>query len=603
MNITLNKLSINQLFNAHNEQFVIPAYQRRYAWGYNQYAALLDDIQQLHNNEGHLFGMLIIHTSAHTGGLNKLELVDGQQRITTLTLLLLALKNTFGFKGKQDKVAEIEGMLQCKGYDDVKHPKLLLGDLDNADFLRVFSGTYTDETEREKIQNLNIVQAYEHFLLKLSDMEPEELMRVYFMLTNVAISIRLDVHNIKDAYKLFETINNRGLRLSPTDIIKNFLLGHAAKLEAQKAGTLEEVKKLWAAIIVNLDKLNTDDFLRQYMCGIIKRKLPLSRLVNEFKNYYLKNVEGTELLGGFVYRKEEDTEEEDADNETDATTDSEDAAPVEVVSNKISITDLLKEIGVASAIYKKIHFRGFTDVKINKHIGNLQRILSTPSYIYLMFFFQKNYPNDVQYKALKMIETFMLRRHICENRTSEHDDIFAKLCKFEKADVLEDIKAVLLEHLPSDAVFSENFPTHSFKGILENRAKYVLEYIEYHITGNTNEYTLNAGNDVHLEHIIPQTITTKSSKQQFGDWETYLGDNAKVKHTKYVRRIGNLTLLSGVLNIKASNNPFGKKKKCYSQSNIELTKRLATKSDFKFKAVEDRGRDLSAYALAIWNFN
>ena len=82
MNITPNKLTISQLFTLQNEQFIIPSYQRRYAWGYHQVAALFDDIDMLLENDNHLFGMLIIHTGPHHGGLNKVELVYCQQRIT-----------------------------------------------------------------------------------------------------------------------------------------------------------------------------------------------------------------------------------------------------------------------------------------------------------------------------------------------------------------------------------------------------------------------------------------------------------------------------------------------------------------------------------------
>ena len=106
--------------------------------------------------------------------------------------------------------------------------------------------------------------------------------------------IRLDVGMSQDAYKLFETINNRGLKLSPTDIIKNFLLGHAAKISP---GTLEETKKLWSRIIINLDAIDSDDFFRQFMCSLIQRKITKTRLVFEFNKYYFKHIDKADILG------------------------------------------------------------------------------------------------------------------------------------------------------------------------------------------------------------------------------------------------------------------------------------------------------------------
>lgn len=90
MRITPNTLTLNQLFIVANEQFSIPAYQRRYAWGTKQHREFFDDIRLLANNDTHLFGTVLFLAEAHTAGVNVLEVVDGQQRITTLMFLLKA---------------------------------------------------------------------------------------------------------------------------------------------------------------------------------------------------------------------------------------------------------------------------------------------------------------------------------------------------------------------------------------------------------------------------------------------------------------------------------------------------------------------------------
>lgn len=191
-------------------------------------------------------------------------------------------------------------------------------------------------------------------------------------------------------------------------------------------------------------------------------------------------------------------------------------------------------------------------------------------------------------------------------RTSEHDDIFSKLMPEEDeavTDIAPYIKEKLSPDLPEDIDFEERFPKHFFKGRLIDRAKYVLEEIEYRRTGNTGEKLILSGQDVHLEHIIPETINTKKSKDEFGDWVEYLGDNAVINHKKYVHRIGNMTLLAGALNIQAYNNPFAKKKGSYRNSDISITKDLADSySNFKFYHVEKRGSKLAQEALKIWKF-
>ena len=88
MKITPNTSALGNLFNIANEQFYIPAYQRRYAWGKPQLDALFNDINQLGENDSHLLGTILFLTESHTGGINRLEVVDGQQRITTISIIL-----------------------------------------------------------------------------------------------------------------------------------------------------------------------------------------------------------------------------------------------------------------------------------------------------------------------------------------------------------------------------------------------------------------------------------------------------------------------------------------------------------------------------------
>lgn len=197
----------------------------------------------------------------------------------------------------------------------------------------------------------------------------------------------------------------------------------------------------------------------------------------------------------------------------------------------------------------------------------------------------------------------MLRRHTCEKRTSENDDIFAKLLKidFKEDKYVELIKNELLKFYPDDDEFLDKFPIQELKGNNIDRAKYMLAEIEYYKTGNTYEFTINSGNLVHLEHIVPEVITTKKSKLDYGDWETYLGNNSVAKHKRYVNYIGNMTLLSGTYNISISNNPFVKKSKTYKNSNISITKDLYNNYGvFKFPQIEKRGQEFGEIAIKIW---
>ena len=595
MNITPNKLSIAQLFATVNEQFIVPSYQRRYAWGFNQHLALFEDIDMLKENDGHLFGMIIIHTSYHTGGLNQPELVDGQQRMTTLVILLKAIRDLFAEIGKPEKVSEIDNMLKCKGLDDIRKSKIKLGELDNPDIENLLISNDTKD-----MTNDNIAYAYQNFKKWLGEYEFEELNRFYFKLTNIAVIIRLDVGMAQDAYKLFETINNRGLKLTPTDIIKNFLLGHAAKIDTDQ--TLEKVKGLWSQIIINLNDLDTDDFLRHFICATLQRKVSFSNLIYEFKKYYLKNIKKAELLGEYSYYENELFEESEEDDEE---VENSEEGETQQTDTKISLVTFLTKLKALSLTYKKISKNHFEDIKINRRVENLNKILSKPTYIFLMHFLQhEGYGVKEKIKVLKYLEGLMLRRHICESRTNENDDIFSRMVSFldNGDDLLSNIKAFIeeSEYMPDNDDFCESLPKYEFKGKLIDRAKYMLASIEYFKRGNTNELIVSSSGEVEIEHIIPQTINTKKSKNEFGDWETYLGNNAFAKHKKHVNLIGNMTLLGESLNIIATNNPFKRKKASYKKSSFRITAELDDYTDFKFNSVVKRGELFAELAVKIW---
>ncbi|WP_330502658.1 DUF262 domain-containing HNH endonuclease family protein [Peribacillus frigoritolerans] len=594
MKITPTTLSINQLLGSGNEQFIIPAYQRRYSWGEKQWSDLFNDINLLSQQDSHLLGTILCLTSNYAVGINQLELVDGQQRTTTLTLLLKALSDKFT-ELKQDELhKEINSLLYCKGLDRVLKRKVILGDLDNPDYEKIMRNEDLDS-----IKNQKFIEAYNFFRQKLDELNLTELLEYHYKLVSNTYTIRLDVGNAKDAYKLFETINNRGLSLSPTDIIKNFLLGHSSLINDY---TLEKVKGYWTDLIINLDDIKTDDFFRQYLSSQLKRKITGSTIIDEFKKYYFESVIEAESLNEFsqyeqhrsVVTEEEELEEIHDDVEIERTTaDDED--------HKISIIDFAKRLRDASKTYGQIRNQLFNNVNINKHLNNLNKIKSFPSYIFLIDLFQRDVEDMKKIDILKLIETFMLRRHVCEYRTGELDSIFASLVSVENEHIVENIKEKLLKHFPSDNEFKDKFYRYSFRGN-ENRAKYVLETLEYDLIKDQGEYILTSGGELHLEHIIPQKITTKKSKDEFGDWEIYLGENAKEQHLKYVNRIGNFTLLAKTLNLIASNNPFESKIKEYQKSNIHLTKLLTNLSEFKIQQVKDRSKDFATKAVQLWRF-
>lgn len=599
MNVVPKDFTLHGLLHTPNERFKIPSYQRRYAWKYPQQAALFRDIDMLLDNDGHLFGMLILHTGMYHGGINTVDVVDGQQRLTSTSILLKVMLEKFEELKLDFFSGQIAQLLYCGDYTLRKERKLILGDLDDVDMENLFKEKFN------KIKNDRIVEAYETYSDLVDERFEEEgqawLEKFNHKLLHTAKIIRLDVPQAKDAYKLFETINNRGLRLSATDILKNFILGHAAKLGDEK---LEVVKELWSELIINLDGINSDDFFRQYVSSIYTRKISKTKLIEEFKKDYFKKVQEVDKLGEYRYNYG-DLEEESIEDEEYEDFENEKEFDFEEAENfdRIDLSEYLQQIVNASACYAKIIHTNFKDEKINQLLGDLQAIKSFPSYIFLMHFLQfETISRKDKHKVLNMIAALMLRRHVVGRSTAYNDDIFANLLRLDNTqdNYINEIRKSLLEDYPEDDEFEDRFITHELKERVIGRARYILTMIEYNITGNTRELSIRNTEDVHVEHIIPKTIKTKKSKKEFGDWMSYLSGNVSLEHKKRVNRIGNMTLFSGPLNIKVSNNPFLDKRTEYRKSNIQLTKNLGEYKYFKFQHLDERGKELAEIAKEIW---
>jgi hypothetical protein len=418
-------------------------------------------------------------------------------------------------------------------------------------------------------------------------------------LRNQAIVIRLDVSEAKDAFKLFETINNRGLRLSLTDIIKNFLLGNAARFSPD---ALDQARRNWATLLGNLDGTSTDAFFRYYLMAILGTRITAAEVVYSFKSLFMKKIkEASRLPERKLYEDEELSENdgEDGPARGEMDEDPNDRLASNGVHN-VTFASFMSQLVLYSKVYGELVSANTADDRINRHLRNLQMIKAVQTYGFLMHLRVGKCPDKIFREILKLTEAFVLRRHVCRERANDTEALFARLCGIDPRHPIEETKKEYYDLCPDDNKFSEEFATTGFSANLIDRARYCLERIELQKHGEHDELSVQGAADVHVEHVMPQKIKTKKAKDEFGDWITYLGKNAEALHAKYVDRIGNLTLFAGPLNIGASNNPFARKKTAYKASAILLTKELAKKSRFKIPDIEARSEELADEATRIW---
>jgi hypothetical protein len=587
MKIAPASLTINQLFGSTNEQYIIPTYQRRYSWHERQVVELIEDIMLLEDSDTHLLGSIVCLTGHHTAGINQLELVDGQQRLTTVAIILECIRQRLEREGKSEQALEVAQLLHAKPLKGVQVKKVALDSLDSTEYLNL-----TEQSGSQDCKNYELARAFEIIREREAEASLDQIHNFLYRLRNQAIVVRLDVSEAKDAFKLFETINNRGLRLSPTDIIKNFLLGNAARFSDD---ALEHARQSWASLLRHLDGTSTDAFFRYFLMAILATRITASEVIASFKELFMRQVaEAATLPERHLYADEGEVEEEaamGAAEETNAVLSSLQTTGSEQTSFASFLSDLVKY----AKVYGDIVLANTDDTPINRHLRNLRMIKAAQTYGFLMHLRVGGCPTKIFREVLKLTEGFVLRRHVCRERANETEALFARLCSVDPLNPVTITKQAYGELCPSDENFRNDFALTDFSANLIDRARYCLERIETTKHGTHDELLVLGADDVHVEHIMPQKIKTKKAKDEFGDWVS-----AEELHPKYVDRIGNLTLFAGLLNIGASNNPFARKKRAYKESAILITQELAARHNFKFKDIENRSRSLADIAVTLW---
>ncbi|MBB59702.1 MAG: type I restriction endonuclease [Pseudomonas sp.] len=254
--------------------YAIPRYQREYTWSRAQWDALFDDL--LENEPNYFLGSIIcINQSQDALSVQSLELVDGQQRMTTLSLLLAAIYQNFrvlpnlGME-QQIELYNLKHKLVLKRKSD--QPRLIpqVQNNNQQDYFAVLgkAGILDDVEQVQHAGNRRVLKAYRHFLWRIEQYlqelsEPVAGLQALLDKVNTATLVKIEVAGHSDAYTLFESLNNRGVPLTAIDLIKNKLL---AVLEAKDSGSIDKHYNRWKKVIDALgdDYAVQERFFRQY---------------------------------------------------------------------------------------------------------------------------------------------------------------------------------------------------------------------------------------------------------------------------------------------------------------------------------------------------
>jgi len=247
MKINAEEMTVGDLFNRRNLVFQVPIYQRPYDWGTDNWSDLWNDVINNDSEGTHFIGSLVaINQAARVKGFDKFEIVDGQQRLTTLSILFCALKDHYKEKGEDSQSQKIQE--SCLESSTVREEsrKLFLGRTDDDN--------YNALLQSRPIEKSNVTRAYSYFKEKIKTIEdPDDILDRFT--TGVSL-VWITAENAEDAFKLFETLNDRGLELSAVDLIKNYILSSTATKNIED---LDTVIEFWDSIITHLEEIDKID--------------------------------------------------------------------------------------------------------------------------------------------------------------------------------------------------------------------------------------------------------------------------------------------------------------------------------------------------------
>lgn len=559
--------TLNKLLNT-SRQFIVPIFQRNYSWQKSQYEQLWFDIlraSKFKEKQNHFIGSIVyIDMGTPAGRPQQLLLIDGQQRLTTISILLCAIKDyvqKFNLETKLINLAKIKNQFLYNSDEiDEDRYKLLLNVQDKETYIKLIDNTIFTVNKPAT----NIIKCYEFFYERIEDFikqhgQIDEIYAGIFKLSLVSISLDKDSDNPQ---MIFESMNSTGKDLSQTDLLCNYLL---MDLTPEKQTRLyktywKSMEELFGEDIYKNDVNKFDYFIRDFLT--LKRDTgyicKINNVYENFKRYYLDNN-----------------------------------------CEKFAV---LKDLFTYAKYYACIDLLQENDDELKLYWQEFKKLDSHVVYPFLLKLYD-DYSRQILIKEdfkkiLQVVISYLWRRAICEIPTNSLSKTFATLYQaVDKDDYVNSvIKAFVFKssykRFPSDYEVREKLQT---KDIYHFRLrKYLLEALEnyYHkepIDLNTANYT--------IEHIMPQNIEHNLS------WQQMLGEDWQEVHSLYLHSLGNLTITG--YNAEMSNKSFGEKvngESGFKHSHLKLNESIAQCDVWNKKAIQRRTNILTDIILKIWKY-
>lgn len=563
---------LHEFIEGHKIQFVIPVYQRNYDWLIDNCDQLFSDLVKLSrsNRCSHFFGSIV--TSSADSSYNRL-VIDGQQRLTTISLLLLA-----GIKAVKDGAIEIseeskideayEVFLKAKFCNSERKIKLVPIENDRIAYDKIFNEE--DSFDEDSKVTRNYRHFYDLLTRKPQALSFDQLLDAIERLQ--IISIELDSDD--DAQLIFESLNSTGLALTEADKIRNYLLMSLTPEEQHMC-----FKNYWQKIEQATENQPTK-FLRDYLTiqQQLQRPVRQSNIYYEWKKYMDGHGRKEELVKMLDYAHYYQ----------------------QVTEAKLSTAKLSEKM---------------------RHICNIETDVTNVFFIqFLKYASANSLPEDEIFKVIDLVENYLARRIVCNmpgNALTQvfcalHKDVLKSIEEYSSANVElgNSYSDILTYHimrrdgnyqLPRDVQFVESIKTRDTYHMLKPFQIFLFERLENSVHGEYNDVATDMKKkDATIEHIMPQTLN--------GDWKAMLGDNYEEIQDKYLHTFANLTLTG--INSELSNKPFeikrdGKKigneiYPGYKNSKYRLTKNVTLCDKWTEIELQNRCNEIVATFLRLY---
>ena len=546
-NETYRKLMGNGL------KYVIPKFQRDYSWESEQWDDLWQDIQLIleEKENEHYMGYLVLQTTDD----KTYTVIDGQQRLTTLSILILTILkklNDFIDSGEEIQDNQLRINTYRSNYIGTLNTITLISDnklrlnRNSDDYYRNYMILLRDLPIRNtNSSEKHMRSCFEWFYKKLKRYSTgKEIANFLETIVDKLFFTVITVTDQINAFKVFETLNARGVQLSSSDLLKNYLFSVIDESVPHHT-EIEELEKLWSRIIGKLGNKKFEDYLRYYWN---------SKNKTVRKNQLFKAVKSN-------------------------------------INSKEDTFKLIRDLEFSADIYMAIQDPGSelwnSESDIIKALKDLKlfQIKQTNSLLMAAY---KNLDINSFKKILKSCAVISFRYNIIGGlNPNEQEETYNKIANYistNKSFNLEDFRSIYV----SDINFENDFKTKYFKRTAKNHkiVKYIYSKIERHTYSND----LNSESDnFTIEHILPE-----SADENWGDF-----NNEQINRSIY--RLGNLALLESTLNREAGVKSYQDKKEILSKSNCHSTRLVPENyKNWDENKISARQRELSKLAKSIW---